>query len=62
MKKEVFTMKLCNQLEDRILEICKKFYEGNFNEASLYVFWIGLSGDIQSFLDKNKLMVVKRNI
>jgi len=60
MKKQEFAEKLCDYMEPRVVEICKKFATGNVNHASLYAFWIGLSGDIQSFLEKNKLSVVKR--
>ena len=60
MKKEIFAEKLCDYMECRIVEICRKFAKGNVNRASLPAFWIGLSGDIQSFLEKNKLEVVKR--
>jgi len=59
MKKQEFAEKLCDYMEMRIVEICKKFAKGNVNNASLPAFWIGLSADIQAFLEKNKLRVVK---
>ena len=47
-------------MDTRISEICKKFANGDTNNASIYAFWVGLSGDIQSFLEKNKLKIVKK--
>jgi len=46
-------------MEKRILEICQKFMKGNVNMASLPAFWMGLEGDINSFLEDNKLWVRK---
>ena len=60
MKKQEFAENLCEYMDTRISEICKKFANGNTNGASLYAFWIGLSLDIQSFLEKNRLRVVKK--
>lgn len=60
MKKEKFAVKLCNELKPRVLQICSKFVKGNVNAASLPAFWIGLEGDIQTFLEENKLSIIKR--
>jgi len=57
MDKEEFASRLCNYMEDRILEICNKFGKGNVNMASLPAFWMGLEGDIETFLEENKLDV-----
>jgi len=59
MKRKKFASKLCNYMEKRILEICQKFMKGNVNMASLPAFWMGLEGDINSFLEDNKLWVRK---
>lgn len=61
MKQEEFAGRLCDYIEPRVVEICKKFANGNVNMASLPAFWMGLSGDIQSFLKHNKLEVVKES-
>ena len=57
MKKEIFAEELIDYMEKRIVEICSKFETGNVNHASLPAFYIGLSGDIVSFLRENKLEV-----
>jgi len=49
-KKEV--EEICKNMEDRVIEICKKFATGNVNMASLPAFWIGLQGDIDEALKK----------
>jgi len=54
-----FAQKLCDCMEERVVEICTKFAKGNVNSASLPAFWIGLEGDIESFLEDNKLKVTK---
>jgi len=59
MKRKDFAVKLCDNMEDRVVEICKKFAKGNVNEASLPAFWIGLEMDICSFLEDNKLRIIK---
>jgi len=61
MRKEDFVNRLCIKLEPRVVEICDKFAKGNVNAASLPAFWIGLEGDIESFLEENKLWVRKSN-
>jgi len=61
MKRKEFAVKLCDKMESRVIEICKKFAKGNVNMASLPAFWIGLEGDIESFLEENKLWVRKSN-
>jgi hypothetical protein len=60
MKKKEFARKLCKVMEPRIEEIVTKFFERKFNNASMYAFFMGLEGDIESFLDDNKLWVRKR--
>ena len=60
MKKQEFAERLCENIEPRIMEICKKFAKGDTNNASLYAFWIGLSANIQSFLEDNKLRIIKQ--
>jgi hypothetical protein len=62
MKREIFASKLCDKMESRVIEICKKFAKGNVNGASLPAFWIGLEGDICSFLKDNKLLIIKRDL
>lgn len=57
MRREKFAKELCDYLEERIVEICKKFEEGNVNGASLPAFWIGLEADVESFLTEHKLTV-----
>ena len=59
MKKEKFAEKLCDHMEDRVVEICNKFAKGNVNMASLPAFWMGLEADITSFLEENKLKVTQ---
>lgn len=59
MKREEFAEKLCDYMEDRVIEICTKFAKGNVNMASLPAFWVGLGGDIVSFLEDNKLGIRK---
>lgn len=54
-----FAIGLCDYIEPRVVEICKKFGKGKVNMASLPAFWIGLEGDIVSFLDQNKFKIVK---
>jgi len=60
MKKQIFAEKLIDYMEERIVEICSKFEKGNVNHASLPAFYLGLSGDIVSFLKDNKLEI-RRN-
>ena len=59
MKRKEFADKLCDYMEKRIVEICSKFEKGNVNHASLPAFYMGLEGDIESFLEENKLCVRK---
>ena len=59
MKRRDFTRKLCIMMEPRIQEICEKFRIGNYNSASLYAFWVGLDGSINSFLEDKKLWIRK---
>ena len=59
MKREKFANKLCDYMEERVVEICKKFAKGNVNHASLPAFWMGLEGDIKSFLEENNLRIRK---
>jgi hypothetical protein len=59
MKRKKFASKLCDYMENRIIEICSKFEKGNVNEASLPAFWMGLEADIESFLEENKLWIRK---
>jgi len=60
MKTKQFAEELCDYMEKRVVEICTKFAKGNVNMASLPAFWLGLSGDIQTFIKENKLEVSKR--
>lgn len=48
-------------MEPRIQEICEKFRTGNYNDASLYVFFMGLESSIESFLEDKKLWIRKAN-
>mgnify|MGYP001559838864 CR=1 FL=1 len=59
MKKQIFASKLCDYMEKRVVEICRKFAKGNVNLASLPAFWMGLEGDINTFLKENKLEIRK---
>lgn len=43
---------IMDNIEDRVVEICKKFAKGNVNNASLPAFWIGLQGDIDEILKR----------
>jgi len=60
MKREIFAKKLCDKLEPRVQEICKKFAKGNVNQASLPAFWMGLEGDIISFIEDYNLKIKNR--
>ena len=59
MLKQEFAVKLCDKMEARVVEICKKFATGNVNGASLPAFFVGLEGDIESFIEDNKLRIIK---
>jgi hypothetical protein len=59
-KPKKFSMKLHYYMEDRIFEIFRKINEKRFNSASLDAFWVGLESDIEGFLKKNQLQVVKK--
>ena len=61
MKRRDFARKLCIMMEPRIQEICEKFRTGNYNDASLYVFFMGLESSIESFLEDKKLWIRKAN-
>lgn len=57
MNRQEFASQLCDCMENRVIEICEKFQEGNVNMASMPAFWLGLEGDIETFLEENKLDV-----
>ena len=59
MRREEFARKLCDYMEPRVVEICKKFATGNVNLASLPAFWMGLEGDINTFLEDKNLRIRK---
>jgi len=50
-----FAIELCNHMEDRILELCEKMRTGNYNEASLPSFYMGLEADIVSYIEEKGL-------
>jgi hypothetical protein len=41
---------IVNEIEPRVDEVCEKFREGLYNEATMFAFWIGLRGDLNSAL------------
>jgi len=41
---------IMDNIEDRVVEICRKFAKGNVNSASLPAFWLGLQFDIDNVL------------
>lgn len=51
-KKEV--EEICKSMENRVIEICRKFANGNVNTASLPAFWLAAQGDIDDGLKKAK--------
>jgi len=59
MKREEFVSKLCDEMEDRVVEICDKFETHNVNLASLPAFWMGLEMDIMTFLTKHGLTITQ---
>jgi len=49
-KKEV--EEICKSMEGRIMQLCERFRTDDYNEATIYVFWIGVQGDIDEGLKK----------
>ena len=48
---------ITNSIGPRIQEVCSKFERGVQNEATMFAFWIGMNGDLNSALKK----IEKRN-
>lgn len=59
-KKEV--EEIIKSMEDRILELYQKIEKGNYNEATLPAFFLGLQGDIDEGLKKAKKKIKTHNI
>jgi len=51
-EKEINT--IIHHIEPRIIEVCSKFADGAYNEATMFAFWIGLGGDLDEALSKLK--------
>lgn len=54
-EKEIDT--IIRHIEPRIIDVCAKFERRAYNEATMFAFWVGLSGDLDEALKK----VEKRN-
>jgi len=46
--------KICDALEPRIVQLCKKFATHNCNNATLPAFWIGAEADVLEVLEAKK--------
>lgn len=49
-QKEVDT--IARHIEPRIIDICSRFAEGAYDEATMLAFWIGIGGDLDEALKK----------
>jgi hypothetical protein len=43
---------IIQHIEPRINEVCAKFADGVYNEATMFAFWVGLGGDLDEALTK----------
>lgn len=48
---------IIDQIKPRINEICQKYKEDLYDEATMFAFWVGIGGDLNTVLSK----IEKRN-
>ena len=52
IKNKKLVASIMDNMEDIVVEICRKFETGNVNHASLPAFWMAVQGDIDSAIER----------